>query len=117
MTLQRDAERRRVTDRFGRHRSASSAFAAAAASNTSGADPASAVVHAVGETWNLSTSTLGAMWQMVTGKRSADELGGPLRIAQLSGEVAQIGIGAAALVHGGAVDQSRADQPVPGAGA
>jgi regulator of sigma E protease len=55
--------------------------------------PPSAVVHAFSEAWNLSTSTLGAMWQMVTHKRSADELGGPLRIAQLSGEVAQIGIG------------------------
>jgi regulator of sigma E protease len=29
----------------------------------------------------------------VTGKRSTDELGGPLRIAQLSGEVIQLGIG------------------------
>ena len=56
--------------------------------------PASAVFHAFSETWNLSTSTLGAMWQMVTRKRSADELGGPLRIAQLSGQVAQIGVGA-----------------------
>jgi regulator of sigma E protease len=56
--------------------------------------PAGAVFHAFSETWNLSTSTLGAMWQMVTRKRSADELGGPLRIAQLSGQVAQIGAGA-----------------------
>jgi regulator of sigma E protease len=55
--------------------------------------PASAVYHAFSETWNLSTSTLGAIWQMITHKRSADELGGPLRIAQLSGEVAQIGVG------------------------
>ncbi len=55
-------------------------------------DPASAVVRAVGETWNLSATTLDAMWQMVIGTRSADELGGPLRIAQLSGEVAQGGI-------------------------
>ena len=57
-------------------------------------NPASAVVHAFSETWNLSASTLGAMWQMITHKRSADELGGPLRIAQLSGQVAQIGVGA-----------------------
>jgi regulator of sigma E protease len=56
-------------------------------------NPASAVFHAFGETWNLSVSTLGAIWQMITHKRSADELGGPLRIAQLSGEVAQIGVG------------------------
>jgi regulator of sigma E protease len=56
-------------------------------------DPASAVARAVGETWNLSAATLQALWQMVTGTRSTDELGGPLRIAQLSGEVIQLGIG------------------------
>ena len=55
-------------------------------------DPASAVVRAVGETWNLSVTTLAAMGQMVIGTRTTDELGGPLRIAQLSGEVAQGGI-------------------------
>jgi regulator of sigma E protease len=55
-------------------------------------DPASAVGRAVGETWNLSATTLEAMWQMVLGRRTTDELGGPLRIAQLSGEVAQGGI-------------------------
>src|SRR3954447_14081701 len=47
-------------------------------------DPASAVVRAVGETWNLSATTLAAMGQMVIGTRTTDELGGPLRIAQLS---------------------------------
>jgi regulator of sigma E protease len=55
-------------------------------------DPAGAVVSAVSETWNLSVTTLGAMWQMVIGTRTTDELGGPLRIAQLSGEIAQGGI-------------------------
>ena len=55
-------------------------------------DPASAVVRAVGETWNLSAQTLVAMGQMVIGTRTTDELGGPLRIAQLSGEVVQGGI-------------------------
>jgi regulator of sigma E protease len=55
-------------------------------------DPASAVVRAVGETWNLSVTTLHAMWQMITGARGSEELGGPLRIAQLSGEVAQGGL-------------------------
>ena len=55
-------------------------------------NPVSAVVHAVGETWNLSATTLGGVWQMVIGTRTTDELGGPLRIAQLSGEVAQGGI-------------------------
>src|SRR5713226_9334942 len=55
-------------------------------------DPASAVVSAITETWNLSVTTLQAMWQMVIGTRTTDELGGPLRIAQLSGEIAQGGI-------------------------
>ena len=49
-------------------------------------------MRAVGETWNLSAATLQAMWQMIIGTRASDELGGPLRIAQMSGEVAQGGI-------------------------
>ena len=40
----------------------------------------------------MSVTTLQAMWQMVIGTRTTDELGGPLRIAQLSGEIAQGGI-------------------------
>ena len=55
-------------------------------------DPASAVVARGGETWNLSATTLQAVWQMVIGTRTTDELGGPLRIAQMSGEVAQGGV-------------------------
>src|SRR6266700_7508600 len=55
-------------------------------------DPGSAVVSAVSETWNLSATTLAAMGQMVIGTRTTDELGGPLRIAQLSGEIAQGGL-------------------------
>src|SRR6185436_18799439 len=47
---------------------------------------------AVGETWNLSVTTLHAVWQMIVGARGSEELGGPLRIAQLSGEVAQGGL-------------------------
>jgi regulator of sigma E protease len=55
-------------------------------------NPISAVGQAFSETWNLSTSTLQAMWQIVIGTRASDELGGPLRIAQMSGEVAEGGI-------------------------
>jgi regulator of sigma E protease len=54
--------------------------------------PLEAVTQAFGETWNLGTSTLQAMWQIVIGTRASDELGGPLRIAQMSGEVAEGGI-------------------------
>jgi regulator of sigma E protease len=55
-------------------------------------NPASAVGQAVAETWNLSTATLEAVWQIIIGTRASDELGGPLRIAQMSGEVAQGGV-------------------------
>jgi regulator of sigma E protease len=55
-------------------------------------DPFSAVFRAVGETWNLTVMTLQAVGQMIVGTRGSEELGGPLRIAQLSGEVAQGGI-------------------------
>jgi regulator of sigma E protease len=54
-------------------------------------DPLTAIARAVSETWNLSTATLEAMWQIIIGTRNSDELGGPLRIAQMSGEVAQSG--------------------------
>src|SRR4029078_4838833 len=37
-------------------------------------------------------TTLQAMWQMIIGTRGSEELGGPVRTAQLSGEGAQGGI-------------------------
>ena len=53
--------------------------------------PGKAVVQAAAETWHLSAATVKAMWQIVIGTRGTNELGGPLRIAQMSGEVAQGG--------------------------
>jgi len=55
-------------------------------------NPATAVVQAVSETWNLSTATLEAMWQIVIGTRASDELGGPLLIGKMAGEVAETGL-------------------------
>jgi len=55
-------------------------------------DPATALWHAAGETWNISFGTLKAMGEMIIGARGTDELGGPIRIAQMSGEVASLGI-------------------------
>lgn len=54
-------------------------------------DPLTAVVRATDETADIVGGTLQAVWQMIIGARSTDELGGPLRIAQMSGEVAQYG--------------------------
>ena len=46
-------------------------------------------------TWHMvavSGQTLAGVWQMISGQRGAEEIGGPLRIAQLSGEVADLGL-------------------------
>ena len=55
-------------------------------------DPVSAVGVAVSETWNITAGTLKAVGQMIMGTRSTDELGGPLRIAEMSGNVARDGV-------------------------
>ena len=54
-------------------------------------DPASAVAHATGETGDIVAGTLQAVWQMIIGARGTSDLGGPLRIAQYSGEVSTLG--------------------------
>ena len=54
--------------------------------------PLEAVWRAGDETLNMTTGTLEAVWQMIIGARTTDEFGGPLRIAHMSGEVAQGGV-------------------------
>ena len=44
------------------------------------------------ETYSLTAMTLGALGEMIVGVRGADELGGPIRIAQISGQVAEDGL-------------------------
>ncbi|HET8997424.1 MAG TPA: RIP metalloprotease RseP [Acetobacteraceae bacterium] len=43
------------------------------------------------ETWHVTAETVSGVAQMITGQRGTQDLGGPLRIAQLSGEVAALG--------------------------
>jgi regulator of sigma E protease len=51
-----------------------------------------AIKQATLEAWNLSASTLQAVGQMIMGTRGSEEVGGPLRIAQMSGQIAQEGV-------------------------
>jgi regulator of sigma E protease len=46
----------------------------------------------VRQTWVITYETFNGLGQMISGTRGTEELGGPLRIAQLSGQVAQLGI-------------------------
>ncbi len=51
-----------------------------------------AVVMGTERTYGLTVAILGAVGRMITGAVSRDELGGPLRIAQMSGQMAQGGM-------------------------
>ncbi len=55
-------------------------------------DPASAVLAGIVQTWDITSQTFAGVTQMLTGSRGTEDLGGPLRIAQLSGQVAQLGL-------------------------
>lgn len=54
--------------------------------------PALAVYEGAAETARLVVGTLQALGEMVVGSRTTEELGGPLRIAQMSGEIAKDGL-------------------------
>jgi regulator of sigma E protease len=64
-------------------------------------DPLTAVKLGVEETWFVVERTLSYIGGVVVGKESADQLGGPIRIAQVSGQVATAGF--VALIHLAAV--------------
>ncbi len=54
--------------------------------------PHLAPLEATAETLRIIGLTVRALWQMVVGQRGTEELGGPLRIAQMSGEIASEGL-------------------------
>jgi len=53
--------------------------------------PARALGAAVRECWTVTVQIFSGIGQMLTGQQSVDQLGGPLRIAQLSGQVSELG--------------------------
>jgi len=59
--------------------------------------PPQAMVLGVQETWFVVDRTLSYIGGVVMGREAADQLGGPIRIAQMSGQVATIGF--VALIH------------------
>lgn len=54
-------------------------------------DPATALWKGVQETYFVISRTLHYLYEVVTGREKADQLGGPIRIAQVSGQVASAG--------------------------
>lgn len=80
------------TDRFGNQHSIARLGVQAKAGALVRLDPATAVWHGVEQTWNITAGTLEALWQMIVGRRSGDELSGPVGIVRMSGEVASGGV-------------------------
>ena len=58
------------------------------------ANPATAVWLGVEETWFVIDRTMGYLGGMIVGREDPGQLGGPLRIAEISGQVASIGFAA-----------------------
>jgi regulator of sigma E protease len=53
--------------------------------------PVEAVGYGAQETWSIVDETFSYLYRMVTGRESADQLGGPVGIALMSGEAAKLG--------------------------
>jgi regulator of sigma E protease len=63
--------------------------------------PIDAIILGVSETWFVVERTLSYIGGVIVGREAADQLGGPIRIAQVSGQVATAGL--IALIHLAAV--------------
>jgi regulator of sigma E protease len=105
LQLKGTPEQREVKDPFGNaHRLGVLGITRATAQGdvvTERVDPATAAWLGVKETWFVIDRTLAYIGGVFTGREAADQVGGPLRIAQISGQVATIGF--TALVHLAAV--------------
>ena len=55
-------------------------------------DPLTALWMAVKECYFIITRSLGYLYDVITGREAADQLGGPIRIAQMSGQIATLGL-------------------------
>ena len=105
LQLKGTPEQREVKDPFGNaHRLGVLGITRATSPGdvvTERVDPATALWLGVKETWFVIDRTLAYIGGVFTGREAADQVGGPLRIAQISGQVATIGL--TALVHLAAV--------------
>ena len=54
--------------------------------------PAQSIYHAVNEVYYVSISSLKYIGAMISGKADTSQLGGPIRIAKISGQVAEFGV-------------------------
>ncbi len=95
-TLQVTPERQEVSDNFGGTISRGiigiRRLTTPEALDLRKAGPLEAVWLGVRETNFIITSTLGYIGDVIVGRQRADQLGGPIRIAEVSGQVAKVGL-------------------------
>lgn len=105
LTLTATPELREVKDSFGNvHRLGVLGITRATSAGdtvTQPVSPPAAVWLGVKETWFVIDRTFSYIGGVFTGREAADQVGGPIRIAQISGQVATIGL--TALIHLAAV--------------
>ncbi|SHG11078.1 regulator of sigma E protease [Kaistia soli DSM 19436] len=105
LTLSATPQRREVTDRFGNvHRIGQLGLSRDASGGNVTVERFSfpqALVMGAQETWFVVDRTFAYIGGLFAGRESTDELGGPIRVAQVSGQVATLGF--AALVNLAAV--------------
>lgn len=96
MSLSATPERQDVEDRFGNvqrvGRLGISRSTTAENVRTERFPLPRAAMLAVGETWFVIEQTISAIAGIISGRESADQLGGPIKIAQMSGQIATLGI-------------------------
>jgi regulator of sigma E protease len=96
MQLRGAPEMREVKDAFGNtHKQGVMGITRATTAGeatTEKVDPATALWLGVKETWFVIDQTLSYIGNVFTGRASADQIGGPIRIAQISGQVATLGL-------------------------
>jgi regulator of sigma E protease len=96
LQLQGTPEMREVKDPFGNaHKQGVMGITRATSAGeatTEKVDPATAFWLGIKETWFVIDQTLSYIGNVFTGRASADQIGGPIRIAQISGQVATLGL-------------------------
>ena len=92
LTLSVTPKAEQFTDRFGNEQRIGKLGVRSNQMRVIRHDPATAVWQAARETWHLTTGTLHELGQIVIGTRPSDQIGGVLRIAQMSGQVTRDGL-------------------------
>jgi len=97
VTLLATPELREITDRFGnKHKMGVMGITRDTQGDvtTERYDPLTAAWMGTKETWFIVERTMSYLYDVIIGRQGADQLGGPLRIAQVSGQVLQISFAA-----------------------